>query len=58
MPMAEKSNELPALPQLLRSLPPLAGTLLTADVLPCHQESARVITLELDGDHSAQAPLE
>jgi hypothetical protein len=51
VPIAEKSNEIPALPALLRSLPALEGTLITADALHCQQESARVITQELGGDY-------
>jgi len=51
VPIEEKSNEIPALPPLLRSLPPLAGTLITADAMHCQQESARVITQELGGDY-------
>jgi len=51
VPIAEKSNEIPALPLLLRSLPSLAGTLITADAMHCQQESARVITQELGGDY-------
>jgi len=43
-PIQEKSNEIPA-------LPPLAGTLITADAMHCQQESARVITQELGGDY-------
>jgi hypothetical protein len=35
VPIQEKSHEIPALPPLLRSLPPLAGTLLTADAMHC-----------------------
>jgi hypothetical protein len=51
VPIQEKSNEIPALPPLLRSLPPLEGTLITADAMHCQQESARVITQELGGDY-------
>jgi hypothetical protein len=51
VPIDEKSNEIPALPPLLRSLPSLAGTLITADAMHCQQESARVITQELGGDY-------
>jgi hypothetical protein len=51
VPIDEKSNEIPALPPLLRSLPPLEGTLITADAMHCQQESARVITQELGGDY-------
>ena len=35
VPMAEKSNEIPALQPLLRQLPAPQGTLLTADALHC-----------------------
>jgi hypothetical protein len=51
VPIQEKSNEIPALPPLLRSLPPLEGALITADAMHCQQESARVITQELGGDY-------
>ncbi len=51
VPIQEKSNEIPALPPLLRSLPSRAGTLVTADALHCQQESGRVIIQELGGDY-------
>ncbi|MEK7751579.1 MAG: ISAs1 family transposase [Acidobacteriota bacterium] len=51
VPIAEKSNEIPALKPLLRQLPSLPGTLITADALHCQQESARFITQELGGDY-------
>jgi hypothetical protein len=51
VPIEEKSNEIPALQPLLRSLPDLAGTLITADAMHCQQESARFITQELGGDY-------
>ena len=51
VPIAEKSNEIPALAPLLRSLPSLEGTLITADAMHCQQESTRVITQELGGDY-------
>jgi hypothetical protein len=51
VPIAEKSNEIPALQPLLRSLPDLAGTLITADAMHCQQESARFVTQELGGDY-------
>jgi hypothetical protein len=51
VPIAEKSNEIPALKPLLRQLPSLAGTLITADALHCQQESAQFITQELGGDY-------
>jgi hypothetical protein len=35
----------------LDSLPPLEGTLITADAMHCQQESARLIIQELDGDY-------
>jgi len=50
-PIADKSNEIPALAPLLRSLPSLEGALITADAMHCQQESARVITQELGGDY-------
>ena len=51
VPVAEKSNEIPALEPLPRALPPLEGTLITADALHCQQESARFITQDLGGDY-------
>lgn len=45
LPIAEQSNESPALPQLLHTLPKLEGTRFTADALHCQQESARVACL-------------
>ena len=50
-PIAEKSNEIPALKPLLQSLPSLAGCLITADAIQCQQESSRFITQELGGDY-------
>jgi hypothetical protein len=51
MPIAEKSNEIPALAPLLRSLPDLEGSLISADALHCQQASARFITQELGADY-------
>jgi len=51
VPIAEKSNEIPALPPLLRQLPARQGTLVTADALHCQQDSARFITQEWGGDY-------
>jgi hypothetical protein len=52
-PIAEKSNEIPALQPLLRKLPTgaLEGSLITADALHCQQESARFLTQELGADY-------
>ena len=50
IPVAEKSNEIPALPELLRQLKPRPGTLITADAMHGQQERARVITQEWGGD--------
>ena len=52
-PVAEKSNEIPALQPLLRKLPAgaLEGSLITADALHCQQESARFLTQELGADY-------
>jgi hypothetical protein len=52
-PIAEKSNEIPALQPLLRKLPPAAleGSLLTADAIQCQQESSRFVTQELGADY-------
>jgi len=51
VPIADKRNEIPALQPRLRSLPALAGALITADALHCQQESARFITQDLGGDY-------
>ena len=47
----EKSNEIPALKPLLRSLPSLEGSLITGDAMHCQQESARFITQDLGADY-------
>lgn len=51
LPVAEKSNEIPALKPLLKKIGPPPGTLITADAMHCQQESARFITQELGGDY-------
>jgi predicted transposase YbfD/YdcC len=51
IPIAEKSNEIPALKPLLKKINPPPGVLITADALHCQQESARFITQELGGDY-------
>src|SRR5580692_3167479 len=51
VPIQEKSNEIPALKPLLRSLPSLEGGLITADAIHCQQESAHFVTLELGADY-------
>lgn len=51
VPIAEKSNEIPALRPLLERVRPPPGTLITADALHCQQDSARFITQELGGDY-------
>lgn len=51
IPIAEKSNEIPALKPLLEKIKPRAGTVITADAMHCQQESARFITQELGGDY-------
>jgi len=51
-PIEEKSNEIPALQPLLKSLPlQNKAFLVTADAMHCQQESARFITQELGGDY-------
>jgi len=52
-PIAEKSNEIPALQPLLNKLPKgaLEGSLLTADAIQCQQESSRFVTQELGADY-------
>lgn len=47
----EKSNEIPALPELLRSIGPMEGSLITADAMHCQQESARIVLEEFKGDY-------
>lgn len=51
VPIEEKSNEIPALQPLLRSLPSLEGGLITADAMHCQQESSRFVTQELGADY-------
>ena len=51
VPIAEKSNEIPALPPLLKKVNPPPGVLIIADALHCQQERARFITQELDGNY-------
>jgi hypothetical protein len=51
IPIAAKSNEIPALAPLLKQIAPPPGTLITADAMHCQQESARCITQELGGDY-------
>ena len=51
IPIAEKSNEIPALKPLLRSLALPPGVRITADAMHCQQESARLVTQELGGDY-------
>jgi len=51
VPIQEKSNEIPALQPLLKSLPALEGSLITADALHCQQASARFVTQELGADY-------
>ena len=51
IPIAEKSNEIPALAPLLQKVQPPPGVLITADAMHCQQESARCITQEWGGDY-------
>lgn len=51
IPVADKSNEIPALPPLLRKVQPPPGVLITADAMHCQQESARCITQDWGGDY-------
>jgi hypothetical protein len=51
IPIADKSNEIPALVPLLRRLAVPPGTLVTADAMHCQQASARFITQEWGGDY-------
>jgi hypothetical protein len=51
IPIAAKSNEIPALQPLLQKVQPPPGVLITADAMHCQQESARCITQEWGGDY-------
>jgi hypothetical protein len=51
VPIEEKSNEIPAFPELIRSLPKVDKVLVTADAMQCQQESARVVTQERGWDY-------
>jgi predicted transposase YbfD/YdcC len=50
VPIAEKSNEIPAIKPLLEGLP-LEGSLITADAMHCQQETTRFITQDLGADY-------
>jgi hypothetical protein len=50
VPIAEKSNEIPAILPLLAGMN-LQGAIVTADAMHCQQKSARFITQELGGDY-------
>lgn len=52
MQIPEKTNEIPAAPQLLRGLNmDIAGSLITADAMHCQQKTARCIVHELGADY-------
>jgi hypothetical protein len=51
IPVADKSNEIPALKPLLKKLSPQPGTLITADAMHCQQANGQFITQELGGDY-------
>lgn len=51
VPIADKSNEIPALKPLLEKIQPPPGTLITADAIHCQQESGRLITQVWGGDY-------
>jgi hypothetical protein len=51
VPIDKKSNEIPAFPKLIRDLPPIEHTVVTADAMNCQQESARVVTQERGWDY-------
>lgn len=51
VPIQEKSNEIPALEPLLRSLHLSEKVVITADALHCQQKSAGLITQELGSDY-------
>ncbi|NCQ30716.1 MAG: transposase, partial [Armatimonadetes bacterium] len=50
VPIAENSNEIPAIIPLLGGLP-LEGSHITADAMHCQQETARFITQDLGADY-------
>lgn len=50
VPIAEKSNEIPAITPLLAGMK-LEGSLITADAMHCQQESARLITQDHGADY-------
>lgn len=50
-PIAQKSNEIPALKPLLKKLPLHGQSVITADAMHCQQESARFVTQELGWDY-------
>ena len=50
MPIEEKTNEIPSIQPLLRSLP-LERCLVTADAMHCQQETARFLTQEKGADY-------
>jgi hypothetical protein len=50
VPIAEKSNEIPAIKPLLAGLS-IEGSLLTADAMHCQQETARLITQDHGADY-------
>jgi hypothetical protein len=49
-PVAERSNEIPAVPQLLKRVD-LDGSLVTADAMNTQTETARVVVQEKGGDY-------
>ena len=50
VPIAEKSNEIPAIKPLLQAMP-VEGSLITADAMHCQQETARFLTQDLGADY-------
>ena len=51
IPIAEKSNEIPALKPLLAKVRPRPGTLITGDAMHCQQEGSRHITQDWGSDY-------
>ena len=50
VPIAEKSNEIPAIKPLLQGMQ-IEGSLVTADAMHCQQESARFLTQDMGADY-------
>lgn len=51
IPIKEKSNEIPALPELFKDFPPAPGAIVTADAMHCQKKSAELLTKEYNCDY-------